>query len=690
MDYTNSIHSQINDEYLSKLNEEQLLKLLENDDLDRNEQIFIIGHFSSFYDYIRLFESDTIHLNPSIAKDLIKSLYSEKLDENESTLLKQALKKYFFNINDRMLKQIISDGEIFEENELQQYIKSEKTELFDKLLLAKDNTEMIKDIFIQAGYQEKIAQRFLNLYTINKHLITTINLDILDNDMLYQNLENKMDVITCFPEIQQMILALDDLKLEIFIRCIKDYENQIDEWKPITEKLLINLSSNKFNDLVENIKITDLEDIDITKLISILSLEENYFNISNWEEFRDFDNLRKTICDSIIENPNGTKLANYPYINLMDSKQKILFATLQKLYGFEVSSLDAISRYKSIEQMKEKNIPIFTIIETLQKLEKLDEKTLTLIYQQSEFSQNNYLTQYALDALTRQEYAKTYREELYIPKQQDRLYPPEDNPNLYKYTDKDGKEKNISVYDAGTDFLMMVSSLGGIFGKRKEADSVYDDFNRREIVSQHICCSPISEKHRVHCPVNLVLLGFTNFVDSQLLFSSYGDIVSEGDSFNSLADIEHLTFAMPNDLIELANTKDSLTEMNYLRFYNGKRTQPSYIIFHTDVMGECSDENYLWLNAKQAAAEWDIPIVIIDEEKLQKSAQEVSKKVTIKDIEEINTGVSNEQRQIALLNLSQIMHNSQIIDENFGKFQQEQSSAKKKISIRIKPNNTER
>lgn len=164
----------------------------------------------------------------------------------------------------------------------------------------------------------------------------------------------------------------------------------------------------------------------------------------------------------------------------------------------------------------------------------------------------------------------------------------------------------------------------------------------------------------------------------------------EDDSFNSLADIEHLTFAMPNDLMELANTKDSLTEMNYLRFYNGKRTQPSYIIFHTDVMGECSDENYLWLNAKQAAAEWDIPIVIIDEEKLQKSDKETSKKVTIKDIEEINNGVSNEQRQVALLNLSQIMHNSQIIDENFGKFQQEQSSAKKKISIRIKPNNTER
>ena len=51
--------------------------------------------------------------------------------------------------------------------------------------------------------------------------------------------------------------------------------------------------------------------------------------------------------------------------------------------------------------------------------------------------------------------------------------------------------------------------------------------------------------------------------------------------------------------------------------------------------------------------------------------------------------VSNEQRQAALFNLSQIMHNSQIIDENFEKFQQEQSRMKKKISIRIKPNNTE-
>ncbi|MBP3597631.1 MAG: hypothetical protein J6J60_09620 [Clostridia bacterium] len=181
-------------------------------------------------------------------------------------------------------------------------------------------------------------------------------------------------------------------------------------------------------------------------------------------------------------------------------------------------------------------------------------------------------------------------------------------------------------------------------------------------------------------------------MDSQLLFSSYGDILSDDEPFNSSADMEHLTFAIPDDLMDLANNGNSngLTEMDYLRFHNGKRTQPSYIVFHSQIMGECSDENYLWLNAKQAAAEWDIPIVIIDEEKLQKSAQEVSKKVTIKDIEEINNGVSNEQRQCALLNLSQIMHNSQIIDENFGKFQQEQSSAKKKISIRIKPNNKER
>lgn len=656
MDNSN-IDNLINNEYLSGLNLEQLLQLFENGE---------------------------------VFEELINKLYTKELDIKELPLVNQALKQYFFDTNDREIKMILSDIVTFDENELKENITNENIHLFDKLLLAKDNTEMIVKSFILAGYEEKIAQRFLNLYSINEHLITTINLDILDNDMLYHNLENKIEVITCFPEIQQMILDLSDSKLEIFIRCIKDYENQIDEWKPITEKLLINLSSNKFDDLVESIIINKLEENDIAKLISILSLEENYFNISNLEEFGEFDNIRKKVCDSIIENPNSPELANYPYINLMDSKQKILFATLQKLYGFEVSSLDAILRFQSIEQMKEKNMPIFTIIETLQKLVKLDEKTLTLIYQQSEFSQNNYLTQYALDALTRQEYAKTYREELYIPKQEDRLYPPEDNPNLYKYTDKDGNERNISVYDAGTDFLMMVSSLGGIFGKRKEADSVYDDFNRREIVSQHICCSPISEKHRVHCPVNLVLLGFTNFVDSQLLFSSYGDIVSEGDSFNSLADIEHLTFAMPNDLMELANTKDSLTEMNYLRFYNGKRTQPSYIIFHTDVMGECFDENYLWLNAKQAAAEWDIPIVIIDEEKLQKSDKETSKKVTIKDIEEINNGVSNEQRQVALLNLSQIMHNSQIIDENFGKFQQKQSSAKKKISIRIKPNNKER
>ncbi len=658
MDNSN-IDNLINNEYLSSLNLEQLLEVFEN------EEFF---------------------------EELINKLYNKELDINELPLVNQTLKQYFFDTNDREIKMILADLVTFDENELNENITNKNIHLFDKLLLAKDDTEMIVKSFTLAGYEEKIIQRFLNLYTINEHIITTINLDILSNDMLYKNLENKMDVITCFPEIQQMILDLSDSKLEVFTRCIKDYENQIDEWKPITEKILINLSSDKFDDLVENIKINELEDIDIAKLISILSLEENYFNISNLEEFGNFDNIRKKVCDSIIENPNGAELTNYPYINMIDSKQKILFATLQKLYGFESSSLDAISHYKSIEQMKEKNMLIFTIIETLQKLAKLDEKTLTLIYQQSEFSQNNYLTQYALDALTRQEYAKTYRKELYIPKQEDRLYPPKDNPNLYKYTDKDGKEKNISVYDAGTDFSMMVSSLGGIFGRRTEADSIYDDFNRRDIASQHICCSPISEKHRAHCPVGLVLLGFTNFVDSQLLFSSYGDILSDDKRFNSSADMEHLTFAIPDNLMDLANNGNSngLTEMDYLRFHNGKRTQPSYIVFHSQIMGECSDENYLWLNAKQAAAEWDIPIVIIDEEKLQKSVQEVSKKVTIKDIEEINNGVSNEQRQGALLNLSQIMHNSQIIDENFGKFQQEQSSAKKKISIRIKPNNTER
>ena len=658
MDNSN-IDNLINNEYLSSLNLEQLLEVFEN------EEFF---------------------------EELINKLYNKELDINELPLVNQTLKQYFFDTNDREIKMILADLVTFDENKLNENITKKNIHLFDKLLLAKDDTEMIVKSFTLAGYEEKIIQRFLNLYTINEHIITTINLDILSNDMLYKNLENKMDVITCFPEIQQMILDLSDSKLEIFTRCIKDYENQIDEWKPITEKILINLSSDKFDDLVENIKINELEDIDIAKLISILSLEENYFNISNLEEFGDFDNIRKTICDSIIENPNSTELANYPCINLMDNKQKILFATLQKLYGFEVSSLEAILRFQSIEQMKEKNMPIFTIIETLQKLAKLDEKTLTLIYQQSEFSQNNYLTQYALDALTRQEYAKTYSEELYIPKQEDRLFPPEDNPNLYKYTDKDGNEKNISVYDAGTNFSMMVSSLGGIFGRRTEADSIYNDFNRRDIASQHICCSPISEKHRAHCTVCLVLLGFTNFVDSQLLFSSYGDILSDDEPFNSSADIEHLTFAIPDDLMDLANNGNSngLTEMDYLRFHNGKRTQPSYIVFHSQIMGECSDENYLWLNAKQAAAEWDIPIVIIDEEKLQKSAQEVSKKVTIKDIEEINNGISNEQRQCALLNLSQIMHNSQIIDENFGKFQQEQSNAKKKISIRIKPNNKER
>lgn len=213
MDNSN-IDNLINNEYLSGLNLEQLLQLFENGE---------------------------------VFEELINKLYTKELDIKELPLVNQALKQYFFDTNDREIKMILSDIVTFDENELKENITNENIHLFDKLLLAKDNTEMIVKSFILAGYEEKIAQRFLNLYSINEHLITTINLDILDNDMLYHNLENKIEVITCFPEIQQMILDLSDSKLEIFIRCIKDYENQIDEWKPITEKLLINLSSNKFD-----------------------------------------------------------------------------------------------------------------------------------------------------------------------------------------------------------------------------------------------------------------------------------------------------------------------------------------------------------------------------------------------------------------------------------------------------------
>ena len=536
----------------------------------------------------------------STKKELIKSIDSKKIE---------AIKK--LDIDERKNAfEVLSDDERIEAlNELDNLSFKEKFELINgiedqdkktdvlldtKYLLKEDKEEILTTIPIDkigevsdnvVGFDIEdthFSNELSRMYEKNNEVLENINPKMLDSKYLDTLGEDKINLISCDKRVQSDVLELNDKELKIFSKLLNDNieENKTDEWTGLAYNLLNQIKQHNYDELIENIEnVEDLSKENIEALTQIMQ-DENWCEITDLKEVSNYDEIRTTKCEEIINSKEKS----------LNEKKN---AVIQKIFGHSREYAYELTRkyglgIEKIDDGVEKDY-----IKTLKEIEEIsDENILKEIFDNCDYAKVNKEN---LDIEIRKQYCKHFNDGLFKP----------ENKNLID------NEKNI--YEAGTDFKMIITAIGAY--NENNPEDYKKDWNRPSIGSQHFCSSYIRNDMIGTAPIKNICYGFEEMSDDSLLMSGPNDIGSSATDFVSHSSETFTSFYTPDNQI---NKTYKYNEMDFKRVQNGQRVQPSYIVAFKE-NGEVLNMD----EALKAQEQWDnIPIVIVDKDKCLESERQ--------------------------------------------------------------------
>ena len=430
------------------------------------------------------------------------------------------------------------------------------------------------ELFINNDYPEEQnvdnkRNIMLSMYEKNNDVVYNIDFRILDEKYIKALGEEKINLISCYRDVQKRVLELSDNELNIFSKCIDRFieDNKTDEWTAVAEVILGNIG--EYSELIENIgELNNLSTEDIDVLTRIMQ-NENWCSITSMEEARRYDEIRINKCNEIMNSSESS----------IEEKR---LALLQKIYGHDIEYAKTIIEKfgEDIENIDDSDVKDY--VRSLKLICDLDDETaIREIYDSCDTVEINRLE---IERELKNEYGKKFNEGLFVP-QDGRLVDGMDN-----------------VYEAGTDFKMIITAIGAYSGI--SPDDYKEDWNRPTIASQHFCSSYIRNDMIGTAPIKNICYGFSEMKEDALMLSGSQDISSSFEDFVSEAG-HHERYFTPDEQIDRT---DSFNEMDFRRIQGGEKLQPSYIVvFREGGVIANMDE------ALKAQKQWGgLPIVIVD------------------------------------------------------------------------------
>ena len=438
----------------------------------------------------------------------------------------------------------------------------------------KDNIE----IFIEKeGFKGEIPEGVIDeLYEKNNSVVQNIDFRILNSKYIDILGKDKINLISCYTNIQEQILSLNDKQCYIFSKCIDNYMGKMntDEWTVLADEMLKNISEGEFDELINNIPDIDkLSQKDFENLTQILQ-NSNWCSIKDISQVRNFEEIRIKKCNEIMQSETST---------LQDKKG----ALIQKIFGHDYEYAKSIIQKfgEDIENINDGDSKDY--VECLKLIESIsDENTLKKIFEKCPFVQTDKVV---VERNLKNEYGKMFNEGLYVPKQEDLV------------------EGYSNVFEAGTDFKIIMTSVGAFHGMN--AENYKEDWNRPIISTQHLCASYIRNDMIGTAPIRNICYGFSEMREDSLILSGNRDIYSSRSTFVSRAqNNENEKYYTPEKQI---NSTEKYNEMDFRRIQDGEKKQPDYIlVFRKD--GEIPNME----EAQKASKQWgEMPIVVVDIDK---------------------------------------------------------------------------
>ncbi len=227
-----------------------------------------------------------------------------------------------------------------------------------------------------------------------------------------------------------------------------------------------------------------------------------------------------------------------------------------------------------------------------------------------------------LEQHIRNEYIKAFNSKLYQPREEDKLHAFD--------------TLGVSVYEVNQEFNILAHMLHPYYDDIYDED-IYQDWNRPDNKHHGICCCYITNQNMSTPDSDKLLIGFSRLENNSILLMAPYDMHSNNNLYASTYEM-HGCFYFPNDLIDM--TRDMHCEVtierrNLIKGTTYKR-QPDYFIYKTEVDDGLTPEilnDSIWKHTVEAAKEFNIPIVVINETKIIKSEQQQIAKMLIQIID---------------------------------------------------------
>ncbi len=473
---------------------------------------------------------------------------------------------------------------------------------------------------------EKELETLERMYEKNNEVIDRIDFRILKDKYVKTLGEDKINLISNYPEIQEEVLNLQDKEYEVFYKCINDYieRNDTDEWTVIADELLQSLCANEYSELISSIE--DINNVNLEQLTKVIQ-NSNDFDIKSIEDVDNFSEIKQRKCDEVIN-------------NCVDIEQKKAFV-MQKIFGHDMRyASKIIKKYgESISEIKDEGLKDY--VEALKViLSTQNEKTLKNIYEKLERVEY-FVDKVLFERDLKTQYGKLYNAGLFDPNNSRKATKEELDDITINDKENDkvvnlGDElEGLDVYDAGTKFKMLITSVAPYVDRDKKIDDYKADWNRLALGSQHFCASYVREDMLGCAFIPHLVYGFSSMKDDALMLSGSQDLCSTGEAFVSKStrrrDVERYY-----DPAKQINETNYYNEMDFRRIQEGEKKQPDYIVaFKVEDRIKNLDK------IKQAYEDWEgkVPIVLVDideciQEETDKVHDMIKKYEQIKDINE--------------------------------------------------------
>lgn len=507
---------------------------------------------------------------------------------------------------------------------------------------------------LQLTPKQKIKLQLLKKH--NAEICDTLNFELLDDK--YNFLKDELPLLTIDKSVQLQLVSLDDTRLSWFKKL---YEKVCEISSYPASYLSQILSSVGYNPMSSDEKNdqallkryeksthlctlidkyvdngNSLTDSQIESLVFLLgtkagvNLSKFIEKISDLNDLFDENNpIQKHISNKIEEQrrlPDEKR-------SVETIKKAIFYKFFGLQYGDDAYSCDVplIFHRFTLDDLKEtlENKYLFeTYYATAKVDETNDSKSLLALF----------------DHLTNSGFEPSYFSMMTFENQMRKEYTKQINNSLFSLEGRTKKRVgNAFVYDAGTDFKMLITAVGAYQNLEKSAN--YKDYWNSSLLRSHgNCCSLISNSCLATAKQPSVVFGFLNMPEESLLAGSHTDINSTPKSRNYDINFHNVgqRFFSPDELIN--RTRDYYNELNFERIDISKsgnffKKNPDYIVFFEEfedfqkelkiqrnlepikklLIDQHEKEMHRWEESVKASVQLGIPIVKINRETCAKS-----------------------------------------------------------------------